>query len=151
MLVLSCGGKERIDDPLLRLRYVNKKYMFKIEFPEKWLNYADFERTEIIDPPLSIQTIYFALPTRSREWQAVNTPAGFAEIFYVRVFTREQWKLYNEKYRESDGQRFSDMFPGEGKDFVYMIRFAESLPVDLFLYMKESVEVTSTFRMLKSD
>lgn len=151
MPMISCGSREKLDDPLLRLKYVNRKYLFKLQFPEKWLSYADFERTEIVDPGLSIQTVYFALPTRSKEWQPVNTPSGFAEIFYVRVFTREQWKLYNEKHRENDNPRLSDIFPGEGTDFVYMIRFSDSLPVDLFLYMKESAAVTETFRILKKD
>ena len=51
-------------DPKSRLSYINYKYKFSIEFTEGWMNYADFESTEIIDSKIDIPVIYFALPTR---------------------------------------------------------------------------------------
>lgn len=146
---VSCAGGSIKDDPKLRLKYINKKYMFSLQFTEKWINYMDFEKTEIIDPQINIPVIYFALPTRSREWQPLNTPAGYAELFCVRIFSKAEWKLYEEKYRGSSEFRLSDNFPGEGENYIYMIRYPGSIPVDLYIHMKESISITGTFRMLK--
>jgi len=148
LLLLSCNNSSIKDDPMLRLKYINKKYMFSLQFHEKWINYLDFEKTEIIDPQIIIPVIYFALPTRSREWQPVNTPAGYAELFRVRIFTKPVWKLYEERFKGSDEFKQNDRFPGEGKDFVYMIMYPDSIPVDLYIFMKESVSITGTFRIL---
>lgn len=145
----ACAGKNINDDPMLRLRYVNKKYMFSLQFPEKWINYMDFEKTEIIDPEINIPVIYFALPTRSRDWQPLNIPSGFAELFCVKVFTKPQWRLYREKYRGSEEFLISDRSPGEGINYFYLIRYSSSIPVDLYIFMKETAAVTDTFRMLK--
>ncbi len=151
ILLISCSAGDKKDDPKLRLKYINLKYMFTIQFPEKWINYIDFEKTEMIDPQIDVPVIYFALPTRSREWQPLNVPSGFAELFYIRVFSKNQWKLYKERYKESSELRLSDKFPGEGENFVYMIRYPESIPVDLYIYMKESPPITDTFRIIKKD
>lgn len=151
ILLLSCAGKDEKDDPRLRLKYVNLKYMFTLQFSERWISYMDFEKSEIIDPQIIIPVVYFALPTRSREWQSLIIPAGYADLFYVRIFTKAQWKLYEERYKGSDEFRLSDKFPGQGKDFVYMIRYSSSIPVDLYIYMKESDPITETFKIIKQD
>ncbi|HNX23032.1 MAG TPA: hypothetical protein PKG60_03235 [Spirochaetota bacterium] len=151
ILLLSCAGKDEKDDPRLRLKYVNLKYMFTLQFSERWISYMDFEKNEIIDPQIIIPVVYFALPTRSREWQSLIIPAGYADLFYVRIFTKAQWKLYEERYKGSDEFRLSDKFPGQGKDFVYMIRYSSSIPVDLYIYMKESNPITETFKIIKQD
>jgi len=151
ILLLSCAGKDEKDDPRLRLKYVNLKYMFTLQFSERWISYMDFEKSEIIDPQIIIPVVYFALPTRSREWQSLIIPAGYADLFYVRIFTKAQWKLYEERYKGSDEFRLSDKFPGQGKDFVYMIRYSSSIPVDLYIYMKESNPITETFKIIKQD
>lgn len=151
IFILSGCRTDKKDDPKLRLKYISKKYMFSLQFPENWISYADFEQNEIIDPRLIIPVIYFALPTRSREWQPVKTPNGYAELFCVRIFTRDKWKLYEEKYKGSEEFKLNDKISGEGKDFIYQIRYPESLPVDLYLYMKESSSVTSTFRIIRSN
>ena len=148
-LFLACTTVNINDDPKLRLKYINKKYMFSIQFPEKWINYMDFEKSEIIDPQIDIPVVYFALPTRSREWQPLNIPSGYAELFSVRIFTRSVWKLYEERYRGTAEFQLSDKFPGEGINYIYMIRYSSSIPVDLYIYMKEAVPITDTFRMLK--
>ncbi len=149
LLFLYCTSSSVSDDPRLRLKYVNKKYMFSLQFPEKWINYMDFEKSEIIDPDINIPVIYFALPTRSRDWQPLNIPAGYAELFCVRVFTKTQWELYQEKYRGSEEFQMSDKIPGEGIKYFYLIRYSSSIPVDLYIYMKETNAVTDTFRMLR--
>lgn len=109
----------------------------------------DFEKTELIDPQIDVPVIYFALPTRSREWQPLNIPAGFADLFCVRIFNKAQWKLYEERYKGTGEFRLSDKFPGENKNYVFMIRYPESIPVDLYMNMKESGSVTDTFRIVK--
>ncbi len=151
LILLSCAGNDEKEDLKLRLKYRNLKYMFTIQFPEKWISYMDFEKTEIIDPQLIIPVVYFTLPTRSREWQSLNIPAGYADLFYIRIFSNEQWKLYEERYKGSDEFRLSDRYPGKQKDFVYMIRFSSSIPVDLYIYMKEADSIADTFRMLKDN
>ena len=149
IILQSCAGSEQKDDPKLRLKYMNLKYMFTLQFPEKWISYMDFEETELIDPQINIPVVYFALPTRSRDWQAINIPAGYADLFYVRIFSRSEWKMYEERYKGTDEFRMSDKLSGEGKDFVYMIRYSSAIPVDLYIYVKESIAITDTFRILK--
>jgi len=151
IFLLSCAGGDKNDDLKLRLKYVNTKYKFALQFPEKWISYMDFEKTEIIDQDIHIPVIYFALPTRSREWQPLNLPAGYAELFYVRIFSKADWKLYEERYKGSDEFKLNDKFPGEENDFVFMITYPNSLPVDLYIYMKESASITDTFRIIKKD
>jgi len=151
IIFYSCTSSEKKDDPLLRLKYINTKYMFTLQFPEKWISYMDFEKTEIIDPQIVIPVIYFALPTRSREWQPVNAASGFAEIFYVRIFSKQQWALFNERYKGTDEIKLSDRFHGEETNSVYMIRYSNSIPVDLYIHMTEADSITNTFRILKKD
>jgi len=151
IFLFSCTAGDKRDDPKLRLKFINLKYKFTLQFPENWLSYMDFERTEIIDPQIVIPVIYFALPTRSREWQPLNVPAGYAELFYVRIFRKSQFKLYEDRYTGTGEYRLSDKFPGEEKEFVYVIRYPDSIPVDLYLYMKESTSITDTFRIIRKD
>jgi len=151
IFLFSCTAGDKRDDPKLRLKFINLKYKFTLQFPENWLSYMDFERTEIIDPQIVIPVIYFALPTRSREWQPLNVPAGYAELFYVRIFSKSQFKLYEDTYKGTGEYRLSDKFPGEEKEFVYVIRYPDSIPVDLYLYMKESTSITDSFRIIIKD
>ena len=141
--LLSCAGYEK-DDPRLRLSYQNLKYSFSMDFPEKWINYADFEKNELLDPQLIIPVIYFALPTRSKEWQSYNLPEGFAELFFVRIFSGSQWELYQEKFGSKI--KVSDII-FEGKHFTYMINYPPSLPVDLYLFMKDCDSIIRTFKI----
>jgi hypothetical protein len=79
----------------------------------------------------------------------VNVPSGFFELFYVRIFTKEKWDLYKEKYKGTNEFRLNDKIIDEGKEFVYMIRFSNSVPVDLHYYVKETPLITDSFRVLK--
>ena len=146
-LVAFCLCKS--SDPKARLNYTNSKYMFSIQFPESWESYAYFEKTEIIDSKIYVPVVYFGLQTRIREWQSLNVPPGFSELFYVRIFNKEKWDLYKEKYKGSSEFRLSDKIIDEGKKFVYVIRFVNSVPVDLHYYVKEIVLITDSFRVLK--
>jgi len=143
----SCSGYQK-DDPRLRLNYKNPKYLFSLEFPEKWVNYADFEKSELLDPQLIIPVIYFALPTRSKEWRSYSLPEGYAELFYVRIFTSGQWKLYQKKFRDRI-KISNEIF--KGKKFTFMINYPPSLPVDLYLYMKDCESIIETFKIQDED
>lgn len=147
----SCTGGDKKDDPKLRLKYINSKFRFSLQFPEKWISYMDFEKKEIIDPQIIIPVIYFALPTRSREWEPLNVPSGYADIFCVRIFTAAQWKLYKERYGKTDEFRISDKPAGNSSRFIYIIRYSNSIPVDLYIHMKESDSIADTFRIIKKD
>ncbi len=142
---VSCSGYQN-DDPRLRLHYINMKYSFSMTFPEKWINYADFEKNELLDPQLIVPVIYFALPTRSKEWQSYNLPEGYAELFYVRIFTPAQWKLYQEKFANSI--KISTMI-FDGDRYTFMINYPPSLPVDLYLFMKDCESIIQTFKINK--
>lgn len=142
----SCGEKK--EDFRARLNYYNRKYQFRITFPENWLNYSTFEIDEIIDPELKIKTIYFALPTRSREWQPVNLPAGYAALFSVRIFTQQQWNIFQERYSSNIKEiNSADRKIGENKRGVFMIKNSTSIPVDLYMFMKDVAPITGTFRV----
>lgn len=147
LLTASCAGGSKIEDQKHRLKYKNSRYSFSLQFPEKWTYYMDFEEKEIIDTGMIIPVIYFALPTKSREWQPANVPTGYGELFYVRVFTRDQWKIFEEKYKTEEKFPQNDKIFTTGKRFVYMIKYPVSLPVDLYHYMKESESIAGTFRI----
>ena len=137
------------NDPQSRLNYTNYKYKFSIRFPDDWINYADSERIDIIDSKIDIPVIYFGLPTRVHEWQSLNVSSGYSELFYVRIFTKVKWDLYKEKYEGTNEFRLSDKIFDGGQNFVYMIRFSNSIPVDLHYYVKETALVADSFRVLK--
>ncbi len=145
--ITSCGRRQ--DDFKERLNYFNSRYMFRLTFPESWLNYSTFEIEEIIDPEIRVTTICFALPTRSREWQPVDTPNGYAALFYVRIFTQQQWNLFSERYGSNTNEvNSSDRKLAEKSDSVFMIKNSTSVPVDLYLYVKDIPSITDTFRVV---
>jgi len=136
-------------DPNSHLSYINSKYMFSIKFTQEWENYAAFTKTEIIDSTIDIPAVYFALPTRTGEGQSPNVPPGYADLFHVRIFTIEKWNLYKERYEGTNEFRLSDKIFDGGRKFVYVIRFSNSVPIDLLYYVKSTVSITDSFRILK--
>ena len=81
--------------------------------------------------------------------QSLQVDSGYSELFYVRVFTKEKWNLYKEQYEGTNEFRLSDKIIDEGKNFVYMIRFSNSVPIDLHYYVKETNSIADSFRALK--
>lgn len=147
IILSACGEKK--DEFRERLNYYNSKYRFRITFPENWLNYSSFEIDEIIDPELKVKTVFFALPTRSRDWQPLNLPEGYAALFSIRIFTPQQWNLFIEKYSGNSKEiNSADRKIGESKTAVFMIKNSNSLPVDLYLFMKDVAVITNTFRIV---
>ena len=147
IFLLSCGEKK--DEFRERLNYYNSKYRFRITFPENWLNYSSFETDEIIDPDIKVKTVFFALPTRSRDWQPVNLPAGYAALFSIRIFTPQQWDRFIEKYNSNIKEiNNADRKLGDNKTAVFMIKNSTSIPVDLYLFMKDVRNISDTFRIV---
>lgn len=147
IILLSCGEKK--DEFRERLNYYNSKYRFRITFPENWLNYSSFEIDEIIDPDLKVKTVFFALPTRSRDWQPMNLPAGYASLFSIRIFTPQQWDRFIKKYSSNIKEiNNADRKLGENKSTVFMIKNSTSIPVDLYLFMKDVRSISDTFRIV---
>ncbi len=147
IFLLSCGEKK--DEFRERLNYYNSKYRFRFTFPENWLNYSSFETDEIIDPDIKVKTVFFALPTRSRDWQPVNLPAGYAALFSIRIFTPQQWDRFIEKYSSNIKEiNNADRKLGDNKTAVFMIKNSTSIPVDLYLFMKDVRNISDTFRIV---
>jgi len=149
-ILASCGEKK--DEFRERLNYYNSRYQFRITFPENWLNYSSFEIDEIIDPELKVKTVLFSLPTRSRDWQPLNLPDGYAALFSVRIFTPQQWSRFTEKYSGNSKEINSfDRKIGENKSSVFMIKNSTSIPVDLYLFMKDVAGITDSFRVASKE
>ncbi len=149
ILLSGCSDVYIKDEFKASLNYYNRKYHFKINFPESWINYSTFEIDEIIDPDLKVKTICFALPTRSADWQPVNIPVGYATLFSVRIFTGQQWALFIMKYGEIKTEiNSADRKIGQSQNSVYMIKNSTAIPVDLYLYMKDIASITETFRVI---
>ena len=145
-----CGEKK--EDFRERLNYYNSRYRFRITFPENWINYSPFEMDEIIDPEIKVTVIYFALPTRSRDWQPVRLPTGYASIFSVRIFPRKEWEIFTRRYGGDKKEiNSADRKIGENSSHVFMIKNSTSIPVDLYFFMKEVPQVAGTFRTETED
>lgn len=145
--ITSCGSRQ--DEFKERLNYFNTKYMFRLTFPESWLNYSTFEIEEIIDPEIRVTTICFTLPTRSREWQPFDTPNGYAALFYIRIFTPDQWDMFFSRYGTNLKEiNSADRKIAEKEGAVFMIKNSTAVPVDLYLYVKDIPSITDTFRVV---
>ncbi|MFA5520001.1 MAG: hypothetical protein WDA74_12165 [Spirochaetota bacterium] len=144
MLFLSCAGIDK--DEKAKLNYRNNRHSFALTFPETWKNYVVFEKQDIIAPGFMVDTLYFALPTRARNWQPFNVPDNFAAIFSIRVFSLEVWDDFYKKYR--DNSVFfsrSDKVLFRSRDYVYVLKYGVSLPVDLYSYSKDTEPIVSSF------
>jgi hypothetical protein len=148
MLLLSCSGTDN-NDEIAKLNYQNERYSFALTFPEKWGNYVVFEKQDLIAPGFMIDTFYFALPTRARNWQPLNVPDNFAAIFMIRIFTAEMWDSYYSRYRDSNiffDKNSKVIFNGER--YVYLLIYSVSIPVDLYAYSRDVESIASTFRYI---
>lgn len=146
MIFLSCSGTDK-NDEMAKLNYKNERYSFALTFPEKWKNYVVFEKQDIVAPGFMVDTLYFALPTRARNWQPFNVPDNFASVFMVRIFTAEMWDNYYNRYRDSNiffDRNSKVIFKVESN--VYLLVYSVSLPVDLYAYSKDVESIIATFR-----
>ena len=149
MFFLSCSGTDK-NDEMAKLNYKNERYSFALTFPEKWKNYVVFEKQDIIAPGFIVDTLYFSLPTRSRNWQPLNVPDNFAALFKIRIFDAKIWGNYYSRY--SDSNIFFDknsrvIFKGE--KYVYLLSYSVSIPVDLYAYSRDIETIVSTFRYME--
>lgn len=142
---LSCVGIDK-DDGKAKLNYKNDRYSFALTFPENWKNYVVFEKQDIIAPGFLVDTLHFALPTRSRNWQSLNVPDNFAAVFTIRIFTPEVWDDFYKIYR--DNNIFfdrSDKVLFRSKEYVYLLKYGVSLPVDLYAFSRDIESIVPTF------
>jgi len=131
-----------------KLNYENRKFSFSLKFPETWSKYNVMERIFLIDDSLEVYGIYFILPTRSRDWQPVDTPEKSAVLFKILVFKDDEWKYYRDNYIEKRGTfKLTGRVLGKREGKVYFVNFSDSVPVDLYIYIRESEKVISTFRL----
>lgn len=148
MLFISCAGTG-VNDEKAKLNYKNDRHSFTLTFPETWKNYVIFEKQDIIAPGFMVDTLYFALPTRGRNWQPFNVPDNFAAVFMIRVFAPEVWDDYYKRYRDNNVFfNRNDKVLFRGKEFVYLLKYGVSLPVDLYNYSKDIEPIVSTFKYI---
>lgn len=145
MLFLSCAGVDK-NDGKAKINYKNDRYTFALILPATWKSYVVFEKQDIIAQGFMVDTLYFALPTRARNWQPFNVPDNFAAVFSIRIFTPENWDSFYNKYR--DDNVFisrSDKVLFRGKEYVYVLRYGVSLPVDLYAYSRDVESIVSSY------
>jgi hypothetical protein len=149
MLLLSCSGTDD-NDELAKLNYKSERYSFALTFPERWKNYVVFEKQDLIAPGFMVETLYFALPTRARNWQPLNVPDNFAALFKIRIFDVKIWDNYYSRFRDSDiffDKNSKVIFKGER--YVYLLSYSVSIPVDLYAYSRDVEPVVATFRYIE--
>jgi hypothetical protein len=135
---------------LPQLDYINNEFGFTIRFPERWENYRIFESMEVFEPGLLIKVFYVSLPTRSRDWQPANVPANFAALFSIYAFTNPDWvrfSAYTTDKKEDSLSEDSEL--ARSDRYVFMIRYSQSLPVDLYLFMKDIKSVSDSFTVIE--
>jgi hypothetical protein len=146
LFLLSCAGGDKTDEAG-KLNYNNARYSFAVTFPESWRNYVVFEKADIIAPGYSVDSLYFAMPARSRNWQPFNVPDNFAEIFIIRIFKLPLWEGYYNTYR--DNPLFydkNDKVIYRSEEYVYLLRYSTALPADLYSFTRDIDSIAATFR-----
>ena len=146
LLLLSCAGGDKTDEAA-KLNYNNARFSFAITFPESWRNYVVFEKADIIAPGYSVDSLYFAMPARARNWQPFNVPDNFADIFIIRIFKRPLWEEYYNTYRGNPlFYDKNDRVIFRNDDHVYLLRYSTSLPADLYSFTRDIDSIAATFR-----
>jgi hypothetical protein len=146
LLLLSCAGGDKTDEAA-KLNYNNARYSFAVTFPESWRNYVVFEKRDIIAPGYSVDSLYFAMPARARNWQPFNVPDNFAEIFVIRIFRLSTWEGYYNTYR--DNPIFydkNDRVIYRSEEYVYLLKYSTALPADLYSFTRDIDSIAATFR-----
>lgn len=145
-LASSSGCSSADDIKKKMLHYVNTEFSFSITFPENWSSYKVFEAKEFIDKDLKVPICYICLPTRSREWQPDSVEAPYAAIFSVYIFTPELWGTYVARFGDNPAR---DIILGKTEKSVFVLKYSNSVPRDLYQYMKEVEKVTATFNIIR--
>lgn len=152
LVILSSFSCTKSEKELLyaKLNYKNRKFNFTLKLPEAWQNYRVMEKQHLVDDKLEVYGLHFLLPTRSRDWQAEDTPARYAALFKILVFTNDQWKYYDEEYAsKKSGFSLSGRIIGRSKKYAYFALYSMSIPRDLYIHLSETETVISSFRMKK--
>ena len=145
-IFFTAGCASQDDIKAQMLHYKNSEFGFEITFPENWQSYRVIESKEYISADLKVRVFHVCLPTRSQDWQSGKVAAPYAVIFTIFVFNQDSWKLYTEKYA---GANTGDVVLGRSEKYVFMMRYACGLPIDLNQFMKEIEKVTAKFRVVQ--
>ena len=145
-LVSSAGCSSADDIKTKMLHSVNTEFVFSITFPENWSNYRVFEAREFIDKDLKVPICYICLPTRSKEWQPDSVESPYAAVFSVYIFTPELWGTYVARFGDNPGR---DIILGKTDKSVFVLKYSNSVPRDLYQYMKEVEKVAATFSIIR--
>lgn len=119
------------------LIYQNEEYDFEITFPESWSDYKVFKENIIG----SEATFYFALPTKDAGWLDSTIEKGYASLFTVSVYTKDQW----QKVISSDDPKPQKLI--EKDDYVYGWTQAQAAPSDLTTAINSSSNILKTFKV----
>ncbi|HOK03214.1 MAG TPA: hypothetical protein PLN03_10465 [Spirochaetota bacterium] len=146
LLFISCLSQGKVTEDG-RIQYINRRYYFSIDLPSSWSNYSVFEYDEIVESDIKVKAIYFALPTRSRDWAGSVLPEGFAPLFYIRIFNVKSWELFERRNSSNRLElNYYNKKIGSYGDKVYMVKYINSLPVDLYLYARDIPQIISSFK-----
>ena len=145
-IVIASGCASEAEIKAQMRHYKNSEFGFEIIFPENWQNYRVYSSNEYIAADMKVRVCHVCLPTRSRDWQSVKVAAPYAVVFTVFIFTVDTWAIYTEKYA---GKGAPDIVLGRSEKYIFVLKYPPGLPNDLYQYMKEISDVTSTFGVVK--
>ncbi len=151
-ITLFTAGCAKTDRELLleKLNYENRRFGFSMKFPETWSKYSVSDRHLLIDENLEIYGISFILPTRSRDWQPVDAPAKSAVLFRIYIFSGKEWEYYEKTYYgRPEGFHLNGRIVGKKDGKVYFADFSRSVPIDLYIFVRDAETIVSTFRFMK--
>jgi hypothetical protein len=74
-------------------------------------------------------------------------PEGFAPLFYIRIFNVKSWELFERRNSSNRLElNYYNKKIGSYGDKVYMVKYINSLPVDLYLYARDIPQIISSFK-----
>jgi hypothetical protein len=121
------------------LVYENTTYGFGLTFKASWAGYKFIEASN--SGSTTVKTYYVALPTTDKKWSEPGIPAGYASLFVMGVYTKEEWaKLAG-----------GEMLPaklGEGTKYVYTYLPGQAHASDLATQYSEIKAIIETFEVL---
>lgn len=145
-ILFAAGCASEDDIKARQLHYRNSEFGFEITFPENWQSYRIIESKEYLAADLRVKVFHVCLPTRSQDWQSGKVPAPYAVMFTIFIFTQDSWNLYTGKYA---GASTGDTVLGKTDKYIFVMRYASGLPIDLNQFMKEIVVVSAKFRLVQ--
>lgn len=122
------------------LVYKNSEYGFEMELTKNWEGYKVFKYVDSQDDS-ALAYYYVAMPTEDKEWdESPRVDDGYASIFALSVYTKQQWQEANSsEYILSGGE-----FIVENDEYVIAWSHSQDGP-------SEAYDDTSTFSKANDD